>query len=118
MPDSDQRKVLLIKVVHSVIFWLMCGCVVYIYYAALARTGGWYPYLAIGLVCAEGAALLLNRGRCPLTTLALRYGAVRGSVTDIFLPGWAAARVFPVCTVLFVVGVGIFLVNRMLASGP
>jgi len=96
----------------------MNACVGYIYYAALVRSDGWYPYLAIGLVCAEGAALLLNRGRCPLTTLALRYGAARGSVTDIFLPGWAAARVFPVCGALFVIGAGIFLVNRVLAGGP
>jgi len=118
MHFSDQYKVLLIKTVHSMIFWLMSGCVAYIYYAALVRPDGWYPYLAIGLVCAEGAALLLNRGRCPLTTLALRYGAARGSVTDIFLPGWAAVRIFPVCGVLFVIGTGIFLVNRALAGGP
>jgi len=95
----------------------MSGCVVYTLYAGLTKASGWYPYLAIGLVCAEGAALFLNRGRCPLTTLALRYGAGRGSVTDIFLPGWAAARVFPVCTGLFVIGVGIFLVNRVIAGG-
>ncbi len=118
MPFTDDQKVLLIKVTHSLIFWLMSGCVAYIYYAALARTGGWYPYLAIGLVCAEGAALMLNRGRCPLTTLALRYGAARGTVTDIFLPGWAAARVFPVCGALFVIGAGIFLFNRALLGGP
>ena len=118
MPFSDQRKVLLIKTVHSMIFWLMSGCVGYLYYAALTGQAGWYPYLAIGLVCAEGAVLFLNRGRCPLTTLALRYGAASGSVTDIFLPGWAAARVFPVCGALFIIGMGIFLVDRMLAGGP
>jgi hypothetical protein len=118
MPFSDPRKVLIIKTVHSMIFWLMSGCVAYLYYAALTEQSGWYPYLAIGLVCAEGAALFLNRGRCPLTTLALRYGAARGSVTDIFLPAWAAARVFPVCGALFVIGMGIFLVNRLVAGGP
>ncbi len=117
MPPLYQRRILLIKLVHSMICWVMSGGVVYILYAGVSRAPGWYPYLAIGLICAEGVALLLNHGRCPLTTLALRYGATRGSVTDIFLPGWAAARVFPVCGTLFVVGVGIFLVNRVISGG-
>ena len=38
---------------------------------------------------------------CPLTILAERQGALRGSVADIFLPKWLADRTFPICGTLF-----------------
>ncbi len=34
-----------------------------------------------------------NGFRCPLTELAERYGAERGSVTDIYLPRWFAQNI-------------------------
>lgn len=34
-----------------------------------------------------------NGFRCPLTELAERYGAERGSVTDIHLPKWFAQKI-------------------------
>ena len=43
----------------------------------------------------------MREGACPLTLLAERMGAARGSVTDIFLPKWFADRIFPICGSLY-----------------
>jgi len=56
--------------------------------------------VALVAILLEGVALLLNRGRCPLTTLAEKYGADKGSVTDMFLPSWMGRQVFRVSVVL------------------
>ena len=73
----------------------------YILYCAITRTYNWILLLALIAIMINGLALLLNHMRCPLTTLAEKLGAEKGSVTDIFLPQWMARNVFRVSTVLF-----------------
>jgi hypothetical protein len=73
----------------------------YILYSGITRTFNWVLLIAIIAILIEGLALLLNNGRCPLTTLAEKYGAENGSVTDIFLPNWIARNVFTVSIILF-----------------
>ncbi len=90
-----------IRFIHTLIFFFMSACLVYVLYAGITKTYNLLLLLAICAIFVEGLALLLNRGRCPLTTLAERHGAEKGSVTDIFLPGWIARNVFRVSVVLF-----------------
>ena len=92
----------------------MSACLVYILYCGITKTYNWALPLAISAVLINGLALLLNHGRCPLTTLAEKQGAEKGSVTDIFLPVWIARNVFRVSTVLFtaelvLLGIGFFM---------
>jgi hypothetical protein len=42
------------------------------------------------VVAAESLIFAANGFRCPLTKLAVEFGAARGGVTDIFLPRWFA----------------------------
>jgi hypothetical protein len=99
----QNNKVFVIKFVHSVIFLFMVACLFYILYCAIARRYDWTLLAALILAFIEGAALVLNRGRCPLTSLAEKYGAVDGSVTGIFLPGWLARYTFKISMVLVAV---------------
>jgi len=93
-----------IKVIHTVIFALLSGCVLYVLASgAFNRITLWTWVAAIAIVL-EGLVLLVSGGRCPLTTVAERLGAADGSVSDIFLPRWFADRIFPICTVLFLTG--------------
>jgi hypothetical protein len=45
---------------------------------------------AAAVVVGETVVFAGNGFRCPLTGLAERYGAEKGSVTDIYLPTWFA----------------------------
>jgi hypothetical protein len=65
--------------------------------------------VAGGLVAVEAAVFVANRGICPLTPLAERLGASRGSVSDIFLPD-RIARTIPIwSSALVVLGVTLHL---------
>jgi hypothetical protein len=46
--------------------------------------------IAGAAVAGEVLVFAGNGFRCPLTDLAERYGAEKGSVTDIYLPEWFA----------------------------
>lgn len=50
--------------------------------------------MAAGLVAIESAVYVANDRVCPLTPIAERFGAQRGSVSDIWLPD-VAARTLP-----------------------
>jgi hypothetical protein len=69
--------------------------------------------VAGGLVAAEAVVFVANSGICPLTPLAERLGATRGSVSDIFLPD-RIARTIPIwSTALVVLGATFHLRNLM-----
>lgn len=89
----------------------MSACLLYVLYAAIARAYNWVLLAAICAILFEGLALLLNHGRCPLTTFAEKLGAEKGSVTDIFLPHWIARNVFRVSTILFAVELALLAVG-------
>lgn len=93
-----------IKVVHTFAFFVFSGCVMLVVYSgAFDRIDAW-TWTGICLILAEGVALASCGGKCPLTVLAERQGAIQPGIADIFLPKWFADRIFPICGSAFVVG--------------
>ncbi len=99
----ENKKVFFIKSVHLTLFILMCLSLFYVLYCALARIYDWTLFTAMAVILIDGLSIVLNRGRCPLTVLAEKYGAEDGSVTNIILPAWCARYVFKFFTVFFAI---------------
>ena len=97
------KKVFVVKFIHSTLFWLMVFCLFYILYCAISRIYDWTLLTAIGIIIIEGLSLVFNHWRCPLTTLAEKYGAENGAVTHIFLPKLCSRYVFKFSMVLFTI---------------
>lgn len=95
------NKIFFIKLFHTFIFVFMVACLVYIFYSGVTKIFNWILFLAIIAILIEGIALMLNKWRCPLTTLAEKYGAEKGSITDMFLPAIISRNVFKITIVLF-----------------
>jgi len=103
-----------IKLVHSLIFWVLSLCVAYALYSGIVdRTTTW-TWVAVGLLSVEGVVLVASGWACPLTVLAERQGSPRGSVTDIFLPRWFADRIFPICGMLYAIALVIIALRVFL----
>lgn len=99
-----------IKLVHTIIFWALSACVLYALFSGLANRITVWTWIGVWLIVVEGVALAAAGWTCPLTLLAERCGAARGSVADIFLPKWFADRIFPICGTLY----GVALVTILL----
>ena len=109
----ENRIVFVVKLVHSAIFFFVVACLGYILYCVIARRYDWTLLVALSVVCLEGLVILVNRGKCPLTGLAEKYGAASGTVTDIFLPAWFTRYVFRIAVIVVIIeltllGVGYF----------
>jgi hypothetical protein len=87
--NRQERSLLAIKVVHTVVWAFFVACIVAI--PVLARRGALVAAACCAaFVLAEVLVLALNRWSCPLTPLAARYTQERRPNFDIFLPEWLA----------------------------
>lgn len=106
--DAVKITIFHIKLVHTVVFWILSLCVLYALFSGVADRVTAWTWVAVGLVLVECVVLVLSGWTCPLTILAERQGAMRGSVSDIFLPTWLADRIFPICGTLY--GIALVLI--------
>lgn len=96
-----------IKTVHTVAFAVIAASILLVFADGIRgrprrRTG-----TALGIALAECAVFAGNGFVCPLTPLAERYGARRGSVTDIFLPDWFARNLTWISSSILVAGIAL-----------
>ncbi len=104
-----------IKVVHTLVFFVLSGCVVLVLYSGVSDRITRWTWVGVSLIVMEGIALASCAGKCPLTVLAERQGAIQPGVADIFLPKWFADRIFPLCGTAFLAGC-ILVTWRLVAS--
>lgn len=81
-----------IKVVHTLAWFSIESCMLYVLYAGFARRSDRRTAIAAGVVAGESLVYTANGFRCPLTGVAEHLGAQRGSVTDLYLPQWLACN--------------------------
>jgi hypothetical protein len=99
-----------VKLLHTAIWFLFASAILAI--PVLALTDHLGPALVlIAFVMVECAVLVLNRMRCPLTSVAARYTDDRRENFDIYLPLWLAKWNKVVFGSLFVVGIAITVVR-------
>jgi hypothetical protein len=95
------KTVFYIKLVHSLLFFLIGICTIYVFFAAALDHITMLTWIAFGVAIIELLALAFNDWRCPLTDLAERQGAEVGSVADLFLPGWLSDHLFTIFGIVF-----------------
>jgi hypothetical protein len=115
-PASNPAALTVVKAAHTVVWVFFVGCIVAIPFAAWRgehRVAAWL----IAIVAVEVGVLLLNRWRCPLTSLAGRYTDDRRDNFDIWLPVWLARHNKRIFGALYVAGVAFALARWMGSSG-
>lgn len=104
----------IIRATHTVIYLVMASSVIYIFTAGLLGFFNNFVVLAFILVGIEGIVFIGNGLKCPLTSLAVRYGAKKGYVFDMFLPEKATKYTFRFFGTLLVIGVLLLIVRLYL----
>ncbi|EJF10953.1 hypothetical protein [Pontibacter sp. BAB1700] len=85
-----KQKLLLIKVVHTLV-WVFYNVVIfYLLYAVITNRIDKWVWICLGLIVLEGLVLLVFNKMCPITVVARRYSDSTKDNFDIFLPNWLA----------------------------
>jgi hypothetical protein len=80
------HALLAIKTAHTLVWFSIESCMLYVLYAGLANRTDRRAAIAAAVIAAECLVFAANGFRCPLTDVAESLGAEHGSVTDIYLP--------------------------------
>ena len=101
-----QRMVLVsIKTIHTVAFGVIAGSILLVLIDGFRGRPTRRTSAALAVSLAEVGVFVGNGFVCPLTPLAERYGARRGSVTDIFLPDVVARNLTWSSSIVLAVGI-------------
>jgi hypothetical protein len=79
-----------VKLVHTFAWLSIESCMIYVLWTGFRKRSDRRVAIAAGVVASESLVFAANGFRCPLTQVAERVGAERGSITDIYLPDWFA----------------------------
>jgi hypothetical protein len=112
---GDRALLVAVKTVHSAIFLSVASCILVVLADGVAGRPSRRTATAAAIVTVECAVFVANRGVCPLTPLAESLGPGRGSVSDIFLPGWFARHLPEISTPVF--ALGLLMNARALRAG-
>lgn len=76
----------IIKLVHTVVWFIMACASLYILYAGIMGLSGSWLMICVILLVIESVVLASNNWICPMTPLAARYTNDRSANFDIYLP--------------------------------
>jgi hypothetical protein len=104
MADKSRRvnALVAIKLLHSAIWAVLAGCILALPIPALLHRFDWAIILTV-IILVECAVLVLNKGRCPLTSVAVGFTDDRADNFDIYLPNWVARHNKAIFGTLFVI---------------
>jgi hypothetical protein len=106
-------RLFVVRLLHSAVFLAELGAILWLVLTGFLRRSGRSTRIAGLLIAGESAVFVANRGVCPLTSMAERYGSAHGGVSDIFLPD-ALARTIPQWSIpLVLIGSGLHIRNRL-----
>ena len=108
--EDEAGMLTTIKVLHAVIWALLAAAIVVLPFLAGQGAFRWATILS-AVILVEGAVLLANNWRCPLTDLAAEYTADRSPNFDIYMPSWLARHNKAIFGALFLVNEAVVLVE-------
>jgi len=95
---KSENKLVLIKVVHTIIWVFFNVVIFYMLYAAISNKLDKWLWIGYGLFILEGITLLAFKFFCPLTVMARKYSDSTKDNFDIYLPNWLAKYNKPIYT--------------------
>jgi len=109
----DKTKLALVRGVHTIIYIILAASVFLILYSGIVGYKGYYLYISLVLVTIEAVVFFAFGMKCPLTSLAKKYGAEKGYVFDTFLPEKMTRYTFRFFGTVLVIGI-ILLIIRII----
>lgn len=102
-------KLLLIKLLHTVIWIFFNVVLAYLFYAMITDRIDKWVWICFGCFFLEIIVLLVFKNICPVTLLARKYSDSQKANFDIFLPNWLAKYNKQIYTVLLLIVIALLI---------
>jgi hypothetical protein len=77
---------MLVRTVHTAIYVVVAFSVFILLFGAITGASGWWLWVAAALALLESLVFVGSGMKCPLTAIAVKYGATKDGTFDTFLP--------------------------------
>lgn len=81
---TNSQRLAVVRAIHTLIYIVMAGSVFAVLYAGVSGAQGAWMWVSLVLVGIEVAVFSISGMKCPLTSVAVKYGARTGD--DTFFP--------------------------------
>jgi len=105
------RRARVWRVIHAAWSMAQLAGLAHIYRSAANRRRSPTVWAAVGLLSAEGAALVIGKGDCPVGPLQAAWGDPV-PFFELVLPPRAARAAVPVLAIISVTGIGLLILRR------
>lgn len=114
---TDPQRLAAIRAIHTGIYLVNAAAILVIDYAGVTGRAG--PWLTVALVLAgfEAVVFVGSGMKCPLTAVAVRYGADHGAIFDTFLPERLTRHTLRIFGPLLAVGLLLLAARRLALPG-
>jgi len=102
---NKAQVLLLVRWIHTLIYFVMVAAIAVLLFAGFSGYAGVWLWIALGLLGVETVVFLGNGMRCPLTAVAVRYGAEKGHAFDMLLPERFTRHTFRLFGTLMALGI-------------
>lgn len=113
--DRDRMALMAVKSFHTLAWFLIEACMVYLLYAGIRGRTDRRAGVAASVVAGETLIFAAHGFHCPLTAVARKLGDETGSVTDIYLPKWFARNLPAIHVPLILLAVALHRRNFLAA---
>ena len=112
MEMTENLKLGLVKVIHTII-WVFFNLVIfYLLYAVIANKIDKWVWICISLILLEGVILVVFKNICPVTLIARKYSKSQKDNFDIYLPNWLARYNKEIYSIIVLIAI-VILIYRL-----
>ncbi len=110
---TDPQRLALVRALHTAIYLLMAAAVVVVLYGGVTGRHGPWLWAAAGLIFLESLVFAASGLKCPLTAIAVKYGAARKNPADTFIPERFTRLTLRIFGPLIAIGFGLIAVRAL-----
>jgi hypothetical protein len=114
---TDARRLFGVRLLHTAISAVMASASLLVLYGGITGAGGAWLTTAVGLVVIEGLIFVASGLKCPLTAVAVRYGAGQDGLFDTFIPERFTRHTFRIFGPMILLGLALLAVRHWSQAG-
>ena len=108
---TDGQRLAVVRVVHTAIYVVMAGACLVLLFAGITGARGPWLWAALVLVGVECVVFIGSGMKCPLTAVAVKYGATVEGGFDTYFPERCTRHTLRVFGPMIVIALGLLAVR-------
>lgn len=114
---TDAQRLFGVRLLHTVIYVVMATASVLVLYGGITGVGGPWLTVAVSLVVIESLIFVASGLKCPLTAVAVKYGAGQDGLFDTFIPERFTRHTFRIFGPMILLGLTLLAVRQWWVPG-